>query len=162
MGSSYRLCHSPCGSTFLSADVHLPLTLSNAVTWLHFYVDWQNSFSAISHQAAEACTVSPEINTWQMTNLDTCLLSVLLPAILHNNHCMLRLLISDYKNISWLYIVLSAVWNRLHFIYSDSGELLTPKHCKTNFYMFCIHKIVFIAFCLPELCTVFMNDWYTA
>lgn len=85
-----------------------------------------------------------------MTNLDTCLLSVLLPAIPHNNHCMLCLLISDYKNISWLYIVLSADWNWLHFIYSDSGELLTPKHCKTNFCMFCIHKIVLIAFCLPE------------
>lgn len=85
-----------------------------------------------------------------MTNLDTCLLSVLLPAILHNNHCMLRLLISDYKNISWLYIVLSADWNWLHFIYSDSGELLTPKHCKTNLCMFYIHKIVLIAFCLPE------------
>uniref|UniRef100_A0A8B9D114 Cohesin subunit SA n=1 Tax=Anser brachyrhynchus TaxID=132585 RepID=A0A8B9D114_9AVES len=39
MGSSYRLCHSPCGSTFLSADVHLPLTLSNSVVddWIESY-----------------------------------------------------------------------------------------------------------------------------
>lgn len=80
--------------------------------WLHFCVDWQNSFSAPSHQATEAHFLSPEINTWQMTNIiDTCMLSVLLPAIIHNNDCVLRLRISVYKNVSWLLIVLSAVWN---------------------------------------------------
>lgn len=101
--------------------------------WLNFYVDWQNSFIGCFHQATETHSVSPEINTWQMTNLDTCVLSVLFPAIIHSNDHVLCLFIRDNKNISWLYIVLSAVWNWLHFVYCDSGGLMTSKHCKTNF-----------------------------